>query len=216
MEPKKLSGVGNISHHRCCSIRSGDIYSTFSTGYWSCLERDCFRWLQEPLPSALACGQVHEEGKYSLYAFYIFKPVLWVAFFSLYSHVLFQEIKIDEYITHNLTLGEINKAFDLMHEGGCLRCVLKMHEWGCMCEPKGWPVKNSMPILHQERHVLCCHLLTNRNYNVLEQTASNSTFWKCLLCDAKRETTTKEVYAWINHWSSGNFCIIALVIIRYR
>ncbi|KAA3458684.1 alcohol dehydrogenase class-3 [Gossypium australe] len=49
-----------------------------------------------------------------------------------------------------------------------------------------------MPILHQERHVLCCHLLTNRNYNALEQTASNSTFWKCLLCDAKRETTTKE------------------------
>lgn len=37
-----------------------------------------------------------------------------------------QEIKVDEYITHNLTLEEINKAFDLMHEGGCLRCVLKM------------------------------------------------------------------------------------------
>lgn len=37
-----------------------------------------------------------------------------------------QEIKVDEYITHNLTLGEINKAFDLMHEGGCLRCVLKV------------------------------------------------------------------------------------------
>lgn len=38
-----------------------------------------------------------------------------------------QEIKVDEYITHNLTLGEINKAFDLMHEGGCLRCVLAVH-----------------------------------------------------------------------------------------
>lgn len=37
-----------------------------------------------------------------------------------------QEIKVDEYITHSLTLGEINKAFDLMHEGGCLRCVLAM------------------------------------------------------------------------------------------
>ncbi|KAE8701405.1 Alcohol dehydrogenase class-3 [Hibiscus syriacus] len=31
-----------------------------------------------------------------------------------------KEIKIDEYITHNLTLDDINKAFDLMHEGGCL------------------------------------------------------------------------------------------------
>ncbi|CAI0474463.1 unnamed protein product [Linum tenue] len=35
-----------------------------------------------------------------------------------------KEIKVDEYITHNLTLAEINRAFDLMHEGGCLRCVL--------------------------------------------------------------------------------------------
>ncbi|KAK9146242.1 hypothetical protein Sjap_006145 [Stephania japonica] len=38
-----------------------------------------------------------------------------------------KEIKVDEYITHNLTLGEINKAFDLLHEGGCLRCVLSVH-----------------------------------------------------------------------------------------
>ncbi|KAE8685479.1 Alcohol dehydrogenase class-3 [Hibiscus syriacus] len=39
-----------------------------------------------------------------------------------------KEIKIDEYITHNLALGDINEAFDLMHEGGCIRCVLKLHE----------------------------------------------------------------------------------------
>ncbi|KAG5567350.1 hypothetical protein RHGRI_002794 [Rhododendron griersonianum] len=38
-----------------------------------------------------------------------------------------REIKIDEYITHNLTLKEINKAFDLLHQASCLRCVLKMH-----------------------------------------------------------------------------------------
>ncbi|KAL6502929.1 alcohol dehydrogenase [Orobanche hederae] len=37
-----------------------------------------------------------------------------------------KEIKVDEYITHNLTLAEINKAFDLMHEGVCLRVVLNM------------------------------------------------------------------------------------------
>lgn len=39
-----------------------------------------------------------------------------------------QEIKVDEYITHTLTLSEINKAFDLLHEGGCLRCVLSTQE----------------------------------------------------------------------------------------
>ncbi|KAJ1416664.1 hypothetical protein SESBI_17247 [Sesbania bispinosa] len=38
-----------------------------------------------------------------------------------------REIKVDEYITHNMTLEEINKAFDLMHEGKCLRVVLAMH-----------------------------------------------------------------------------------------
>lgn len=39
-----------------------------------------------------------------------------------------QEIKVDEYITHNLTLGEINEAFDLLHGGSCLRCVLSCTE----------------------------------------------------------------------------------------
>ncbi|KAJ6956744.1 hypothetical protein NC652_007720 [Populus alba x Populus x berolinensis] len=32
-----------------------------------------------------------------------------------------KEIKVDEYITHNLTLPEMNQAFDLLHEGSCLR-----------------------------------------------------------------------------------------------
>ncbi|XWS42976.1 hypothetical protein CRYUN_Cryun16bG0060400 [Craigia yunnanensis] len=54
--------LGNISYHRCCSIRSGDIYSTFPIGDWSCLEKDCFWWFQEPFTSALAYGHVHEEG----------------------------------------------------------------------------------------------------------------------------------------------------------
>ncbi|KAI9196623.1 hypothetical protein LWI28_025472 [Acer negundo] len=36
-----------------------------------------------------------------------------------------KEIKVDEYITHNLTPGEINEAFDLLHEGGYFRCEPK-------------------------------------------------------------------------------------------
>ncbi|KAH9729046.1 Alcohol dehydrogenase class-3 [Citrus sinensis] len=39
-----------------------------------------------------------------------------------------KEIKVDEYITHNMTLWEINEAFHYMHGGDCLRCVLKMQE----------------------------------------------------------------------------------------
>jgi len=38
------------------------------------------------------------------------------------------EVKIDEYITHNMKFPEINKAFELMHEGDCLRCVLEMFD----------------------------------------------------------------------------------------
>ncbi|KAI9196073.1 hypothetical protein LWI28_020843 [Acer negundo] len=39
-----------------------------------------------------------------------------------------KEIKVDEYITHNLTLREINEAFDLLHEGGHFRCVPKVDD----------------------------------------------------------------------------------------
>ncbi len=34
------------------------------------------------------------------------------------------EIKIDPYITHNLTLEEVNRAFDLMHAGKSIRSVI--------------------------------------------------------------------------------------------
>ena len=33
-------------------------------------------------------------------------------------------MKVDEYITHQLKFEEINKAFELLHSGKCLRCVM--------------------------------------------------------------------------------------------
>ncbi|KAL0356445.1 UNVERIFIED_CONTAM: Alcohol dehydrogenase-like 6 [Sesamum radiatum] len=45
---------------------------------------------------------------------------------SLVDMYLRKEIKIDDYITHNLMLEDINEAFDLMREGKCLRCVIQM------------------------------------------------------------------------------------------
>ncbi|XP_057847928.2 alcohol dehydrogenase-like 6 [Cryptomeria japonica] len=35
-----------------------------------------------------------------------------------------KEIQVDEYVTHELPFSEINKAYDLMREGKCLRCVM--------------------------------------------------------------------------------------------
>ena len=34
------------------------------------------------------------------------------------------EIKVDEFITHTMPLEDINKAFDLMHEGKSIRTVI--------------------------------------------------------------------------------------------
>jgi len=39
------------------------MYSTFPVGDWASMERNSIWWLQEPITSALACGEVHEEGK---------------------------------------------------------------------------------------------------------------------------------------------------------
>ena len=37
-----------------------------------------------------------------------------------------KEVMIDEYITHNKGLVDINEAFRLLHSGESLRCVLWM------------------------------------------------------------------------------------------
>jgi len=38
------------------------------------------------------------------------------------------KIKVDEYVTHSRTLAEINKGFDDMHAGDCIRCVVDMSQ----------------------------------------------------------------------------------------
>ena len=35
------------------------------------------------------------------------------------------EIKVDEMVTHTMALNEINRAFDLMHDGKSIRSVVK-------------------------------------------------------------------------------------------
>mmetsp|Transcript_10413 Transcript_10413/g.23533 ORF Transcript_10413/g.23533 Transcript_10413/m.23533 type:complete len:681 (-) Transcript_10413:8-2050(-) len=38
--------------------------------------------------------------------------------------VMSGDLKLDDYITHNMTFKQINEAFELLHKGECLRCVL--------------------------------------------------------------------------------------------
>jgi len=34
------------------------------------------------------------------------------------------EVTLDRYVTHRMSFDSINEGFHLLHEGGCLRCVL--------------------------------------------------------------------------------------------
>jgi len=37
-------------------------------------------------------------------------------------------VKLDEYVTHEMPFSSINEAFELLHEGKCLRVVLSFDE----------------------------------------------------------------------------------------
>ena len=52
---------------------------------------------------------------------------VWISLYRVWiSLYRVQEIKVDEYITHNMPLSEINEAFQLMKDGKCLRAVIHM------------------------------------------------------------------------------------------
>mmetsp|Transcript_18079 Transcript_18079/g.20237 ORF Transcript_18079/g.20237 Transcript_18079/m.20237 type:complete len:191 (+) Transcript_18079:561-1133(+) len=38
------------------------------------------------------------------------------------------DLMVDEFVTHNFPLEEINKAFHAMHEGKCIRAIIKMFD----------------------------------------------------------------------------------------
>lgn len=40
--------------------------------------------------------------------------------------MLVQELELDKFVTHEVGFGDINKAFDLLHQGKSLRCVIWM------------------------------------------------------------------------------------------
>ena len=45
---------------------------------------------------------------------------------KLVSEYMSKKIKVDEFVTGNLSFDQINQAFDLMHSGDSIRTVLKM------------------------------------------------------------------------------------------
>ena len=47
---------------------------------------------------------------------------------GLVSDYLDGKLKVDEFITHRKTLGEINQAFEDMKAGDCIRAVVDMRK----------------------------------------------------------------------------------------
>jgi S-(hydroxymethyl)glutathione dehydrogenase/alcohol dehydrogenase len=47
---------------------------------------------------------------------------------SLVDDYLQGKLKVDEFITHRKALEDINAAFEQMHSGDCIRCVVNMRE----------------------------------------------------------------------------------------
>lgn len=47
---------------------------------------------------------------------------------GLVDQYLMGDLKVDEYVTHHETLSTINKGFESMKDGGCLRCVCNMEQ----------------------------------------------------------------------------------------
>lgn len=39
---------------------------------------------------------------------------------------MMQELELDKFVTHEVGFEEINEAFDLLHQGKSLRCVIWM------------------------------------------------------------------------------------------
>lgn len=46
---------------------------------------------------------------------------------GIVDNYLKQELKVNEFITHEFDLKDINKAFDAMHQGDCIRAVVHMN-----------------------------------------------------------------------------------------
>nr|AFK41615.1 unknown [Lotus japonicus] len=90
-------------------------------------------WGTSVVVGVAASGQEISTRPFQLVTGRVWKGTAFGAFKSrsqvpwLVEKYLKKEIKVDEYITHNMTLEEINQAFDFMHEGKCFRVVLAMH-----------------------------------------------------------------------------------------
>lgn len=89
-------------------------------------------WGTSVIVGVAAAGQEISTRPFQLVTGRVWKGTAFGGFKSrtqvpqLVEKYLKKEIKVDEYISHNMALPEINDAFDLMHQGKSLRAVIHM------------------------------------------------------------------------------------------
>ena len=89
-------------------------------------------WGQSVIIGVAGAGQMIETRPFQLVTGRVWKGTAFGGYKSrsqvpeLVNKYMNGDFKVDEYITHSMTLDQINEAFDLMHEGKCLRAVIHM------------------------------------------------------------------------------------------
>mmetsp|Transcript_35126 Transcript_35126/g.76175 ORF Transcript_35126/g.76175 Transcript_35126/m.76175 type:complete len:124 (+) Transcript_35126:134-505(+) len=88
-------------------------------------------WGESIIIGVAGSGQVIQTRPFQLVTGRVWKGTAFGGFKSrvdvpmLVDKFVNKEIKLKDYITHQMTFEQLNEAFDLLHAGKCLRAVLK-------------------------------------------------------------------------------------------
>ena len=88
-------------------------------------------WGESVVIGVAASGQVIQTRPFQLVTGRVWKGTAFGGFKSrvdvpvLVDKYMNNEIKLKDYITHQMKFEDLNEAFDLLHQGKCLRAVLK-------------------------------------------------------------------------------------------
>lgn len=136
VNPTKVEGL--IQHHLVDITKGGLDYTFDCTGnvdvMRSALEACHIGWGTSTIIGVAGAGKEIATRPFQLVTGRTWKGTAFGGFKSrtdipkLVDRYMDGDLKIDEYITHTLPLAKINEAFDLMHKGESLRCVITMHD----------------------------------------------------------------------------------------
>lgn len=78
--------------------------------------------------SSISCPQTHCKISNNYVKIVVTKQVFVPSFVLKFFSNFYQELMLDEFVTHEVEFNDINKAFDLLIKGESLRCVIWMNK----------------------------------------------------------------------------------------